>query len=74
MSQVTIYLPEDVAVAARRKAKQKGCSLSAYLAEILARDTATEAWPESFVNLIKQGTADLIEPDDPPLEEVEPFK
>jgi hypothetical protein len=71
MAQVTIYLSDEILSEARRRAKRQKKSLSAYLSEILARETARNQWPQSFVDLLNQGGGDLTEPEDPPPEEVD---
>jgi hypothetical protein len=71
MAQVTIYLSDEILSEARRRAKRQKKSLSAYLSEILARETAQNQWPQSFVDLLNQGGGDLTEPEDPPPEEVD---
>jgi hypothetical protein len=70
MAQVTVYLPDDVLEAARREAAQKKTSLSAYLCELLTRQTRPRAWPEQLVDLLTRGSGDLVEPEDPPPEDV----
>jgi len=49
MSQITIYLPDDVEKLARKAAKAKGSSVSRWIAEQLA-GPLEEAWPESVLN------------------------
>ena len=71
MAQVTIYLSDEILSEARRMAKRQRKSLSAFLSEILARETAHNQWPQSFVDLLNQGGGDLTEPEDPPPEEVD---
>ena len=73
MAQVTVYLPEDVLEAARRRAREQQRSLSAWVSELIRRDSATE-WPDSLKDLLRHGSADLVEPDDPPPEDVEAFR
>ncbi len=71
MAQVTVYLPDKIAAAARRRAKKERKSLSAFVTELITRETAEGQWPRSLVELLRSGDADLVEPDDPPPEEVE---
>lgn len=70
MAQVTVYLPADVLEAARRRAREQHRSLSAWVSELIRRESATE-WPESFKRLLRHGSADLVEPDDSPPEDME---
>lgn len=73
MAQVTVYLPADVLDAARRCADQENRSLSAWVSELIHEATAAE-WPNSLVDLLHHGEADLVEPDDPPPEDVDAIR
>ena len=72
MPPVTIYLPGDLIDAARREARGRNCSLSAWIGR-LVQDAVASDWPQSFVDLLHQGAGDLVEPDDPPPEDIEPL-
>jgi hypothetical protein len=71
MAQVTIYLPEELIEEAREQAKSAERSLSAWVAELVRRETTAKEWPKSFVDLLTHGGGDLVEPDDPPPEDIE---
>ena len=43
----------------------EGKSLSAWVGARIRESTLTE-WPESLVDLLRHGTGDIVEPDDPP--------
>ena len=73
MAQVTVYLPQDVLDTARMLASEQNRSLSAWLSSLVRRETVSE-WPESLVDLLRHGSADLLEPEDPPPEDVEAFR
>ncbi|MDD9982175.1 MAG: hypothetical protein OXU81_12595 [Gammaproteobacteria bacterium] len=73
MAQVTIYFPADVLEAARKCAGQEHRSLSAWVSTLIREATAME-WPEGLVNLIHHGSGDLVEPDDPPPEDVDAIR
>ena len=73
MAQVTVYLPADILETARERAKEQNRSLSAWISGLIRRESVTE-WPKSLVDLLRNGSADLIEPDDPPPEDVETFR
>ena len=73
MAQVTVYLPDDVLAAARKSAETERRSLSAWVSALIREATAIE-WPESFVNLLHHGSADLVEPDDPPPGDLDLFR
>ena len=71
MAQVSIYLDEENVEYARKQARKKNQSLSAYIAELLRRDTRDSAWPQEFLDLFQHGHGDLKEPEDPIPEEIE---
>ena len=73
MAQVTVYLPADVLESARRCADQENRSLSAWVSGLIREATATE-WPGSLVDVLHHGGGDLVEPDDPPPEDVDAFR
>ena len=73
MAQITIYLPDEIARRTTRLAKRAGKSVSAYIAEIVARESSGSSWPEDFVDLLKRGKGDLVEPPDLPPEETAPL-
>lgn len=73
MAQLTIYLPEDLIQEARKRASKEEQSVSAWIAELVRRETTGKAWPKSFVDLLTHGGGDLVEPDDPPPEDIEVF-
>ena len=73
MAQVTVYLPADLLEAARKSAEQESRSLSAWVSALIREAMATE-WPGSLVDLLHHGGADLVEPDDPPPEDVDAFR
>lgn len=73
MAQVTIYLPANVLAAARKCAGEEGQSLSAWVSTLVREATATE-WPGSLVDLLRHGSGDIVEPDDPPPEDVDTFR
>lgn len=59
MPQLHLYVPEEVAVKLRERAKARGLSLSKYLAEIVAKEVVA-GWPagyfESVVGSWRGGT------------------
>ena len=73
MPPVTIYLPADLMDAARKQAREGNRSLSAWVTALVREATATE-WPRGFVDLLRHGNGDLVEPADPPHEDVETFR
>jgi hypothetical protein len=73
MAQVTIYLSDEVAEAARLRARQARKSLSAYISEVLSRETSSRDWPQDLVDLLRQRHGDLAVPEDRPPEDVEPL-
>lgn len=73
MAQMTVYVPDDVLAAARRRAKEHDRSLSAWVSGLIRQETTAD-WPKSLVDLLHHGSSDLVEPDDQPPEDVEPFR
>lgn len=69
MAKVTLALPDDVARKARAEARRRKKSLSAFISELVARETISRQWSQGFVDLLTRGSANLVEPPDPPLEE-----
>ena len=67
MSQVTVYLPDDVLAAARKCAESERRSLSSWVSERI-REAAITEWPDSLIDLLHHGAGDIVEPDDPPPE------
>lgn len=74
MAQVTIYLPDALAVAAKHRAKRSGKSVSAWIADVLARELEPKRWPKALVDLLGSGKGDLVEPEDPPPEDEVPLR
>jgi hypothetical protein len=74
MAQVTIYLPERLATAARKQAQRAGKSMSAWIADVLERETGTRRWPKALVDVLTSGQGDIVEPDDPPPEDTETLR
>jgi len=74
MAQVTIYLPGRLAAATRKHARRSGKSVSAWIADVLERETGARTWPAALLDVLGRGGADLVEPDDPPPEDPEPLR
>lgn len=70
MSEVTVHVPDDVLAAARKCAMEQNRSLSSWVTGLIRQATTTEEWPESFVDLLQCGSADLVDPGDPSPEDV----
>lgn len=50
MAQLTIYLPEPTIRRARREAKRRGLSVSAYVAQLVdGGGKKSSAWPKDFL-------------------------
>jgi len=71
MAQVTIYLPDAVASAAKQRAKRSGKSVSAWITDLLERELGAKKWPAALIELLTHGSGDLVEPEDPPPEDEE---
>lgn len=74
MAQITIYLSDDIAEEVRRQAKRARKTMSAFVAEIIEARAKPPMWPDSLVAVLTTGGADLVEPDDPTPEDVEPLR
>lgn len=48
MPQLHLYVPDTTAELLRRKAEQRGLTLSRYLAEVVGREVDGDGWPEGF--------------------------
>lgn len=68
MSQVTIYLPDDVERELRAAAKKAKKSFSAYIAELATRRPVRTSWPREFVETFGSWEGDLEEPEELPFE------
>jgi hypothetical protein len=74
VAQVTIYLPDDVAAATRKQARRAKKSVSAWITELIQRETGTRTWARALLDVLSHGTGSLVEPDDLPAEDVEPLR
>lgn len=61
MPQLHLYVPDAVAERLRSKAKERGMSLSGYLAEIAGREVGGEEWPRGFFEEVLGGWAGELE-------------
>ena len=48
MPQLHLYVPEASAEFLRRRAEERGLTLSKYLAEVVGREVDGEGWPGGF--------------------------
>jgi hypothetical protein len=55
MAQLKIYLSEELARLLRRAARRKGCSVSQYVANILATRLANKGWRRDFFTHVVGG-------------------
>lgn len=62
-----------VVLSRRKEARGRNRSLSAWIGG-LVQDAVMTDWPQSFVDLLRQGGGELVEPDDPPPEDIEPLR
>jgi len=71
--QLHLYVSDDVAIALRERARERGTSLSKLLAEIVTRD-ARRAWPEGWLESVAGvWTGPWPTVDDPPPDERRPL-
>jgi len=66
MSQVTLYLPDDVARQLRAEARRKKRSLSAYMTELVRERLHPTTWPKSFLDAAGSWEGEFPEIPDPP--------
>ncbi len=65
MSQLHLYLPDELTEKARRQAKAEGKSVSSYLARIVRRELDS-GWPDAFFEkVIGSWKGDPLERPDP---------
>lgn len=63
MPQLHMYVPERTAEVLRRRAEERGMSVSGYLAEIVGREAGDGEWPEGFFEEILGGwDGELVRP------------
>lgn len=69
MAQLHLYLPDDLAEDVKERAKSRGLSVSAYLAEIV-KSQMSDQWPKDFFSRVVGGWVGkpLERPDQPDLE------
>jgi hypothetical protein len=72
MAQLHFYLPDDLAEQIKARARSRGLTVSAYLADVV-RSQMVDQWPEGFFSKVVGGWAGepLTRPEQPPLEERE---
>ncbi|WP_047864638.1 hypothetical protein [Rubrobacter aplysinae] len=61
MPQLHLYVPEGTAESLKSRARERGMSVSAYLAEVVAREIGEEGWPEGFFEEVLGGWAGELE-------------
>ena len=69
MSQVTIYLPDDVERQLRAAARKAGKSFSSYIAELAMRKRTRKAWPRAFLATFGAWKGEFPEPPELPVED-----
>lgn len=63
MPQLHMYVPRGTAEVLRRRAEERGMSVSGYLAEIVGREVGDGGWPEGFFEEVLGGwDGDLARP------------
>lgn len=48
MPQLHLYVPDATAELLKRRAEERGMTLSKYLAEVVGQEADDEIWPEGF--------------------------
>jgi len=54
MPQLHVYVPEKVASIVRKRAEERGMSVSGYLAELVTSQVASD-WPEDYFDQVVGG-------------------
>ncbi len=74
MSQVTIYLPDDVERELRAAARKAGKSFSAYITELATRKKrAVRGWPKAFLATFGAWEGEFEEPPELDFEKRDPL-
>ena len=74
MKKISASLPDDVLPGGgRRRADVKRRNLSLW-PSARVQETAADRWTESLVDLLRHGSGDIVEPDDPQPREVNLFR
>ena len=66
MSQMTIYMPQELQQKLQRAAKESKQSVSSFIANIIAREVRPQRWPKQFVAVLGKWRGRFDEPKDPP--------
>ena len=61
MPQLHLYVPDDTAELLKSRARERGMSVSGYLAEIVGREIGGEEWPDGFFEDVLGGWAGELE-------------
>lgn len=55
MSQLNIYVPEEIEKKIRKAAKNEGKSLSSFLTDLIRSKFTTNTWPKNFFSSVVGG-------------------
>lgn len=55
MPQLHLYVPDETAELLKSKARERGMSVSGYLAEVVGREVGGGDWPEGFFEEVLGG-------------------
>lgn len=61
MPQLHLYVPDETAELLKSKARERGISVSGYLAELVSQDMPGAGWPEGFFEEVLGGWAGELE-------------
>ena len=73
VSQVSIYIPDELERSLREAAEREKTSVSAYVTELIRRAVKPDRWPESFLATFGSWEGSFDIPEEPPVEERDPF-
>ena len=71
MAQITLYLPDAIAIRIKQEAKKAHKSLSAYVTELASKRVAPSGWPVRFSRLYGSWRGEFPDLADPPPDDID---
>jgi plasmid stability protein len=69
MSQLNVYVPDDLEAKVRKEAARRGLSVSAFVTELVRKEVSINEWPPGFFELAGSWVGDFPEIEDLPPQE-----
>lgn len=69
MSQLNVYVPDELEDKVRKEAARRGQSVSAFIAELVRKEVSIDEWPPGFFELAGSWVGDVPEIEDLPPQE-----